>query len=459
MNNVARAFASTLLIPILCGPHASGQVAAGLTVLEARNLLQTALDGLNNSLKTAGGEIKSAGDSLQGNAQNVIADMNQMLGSKLNLTFDKLNKQEQALVADAQVLTKQINDAANQVVNNAGDQARSAIAEADITAYDASYSIPCRDQNPRFVYVQPNFIRVGADRPEVKIRGNFLAIGNAPDVKVGDRSAKIISRADTEILVQIPPETINSITVEKSIPISATLNALHRTNLWVYCYSHMTTMDHPLSVATVLKPKLSIKIIGSISGTADASNTVDESYTFDNGTGDNCDASFEADKSYCMKVGRVLDSWTGPSVSSANGNDTGIRSTTRQGDRCVEVAAHIAGKGYSISVPTPFGSIKNCNGRGWLAYGIVLHGHEAVTNQLPSVPISVDSLDGSQRSFLFHYGPLPAGSTNPNWRYEATLNIAGGQGQAEVVIVSTANPNAGRVQSRLVDGDLAIEVQ
>src|SRR5208283_179597 len=271
---------------------------AAPTVLAVRDLLQTALDGLDNTIKSAGGEVKSAGDSLQANAQNVIADINATLGSKLNLTFDKLDKQEQQLVADAQLLTKQINVATNSVINNAGAQARFAIAEADITAYNTSYSLPCRDQTPRFVYAQPAEIRVGADRPEIKIRGNFLAFGDAPQVTVGDTPGSIIARSDNEMLVQIPQKVLDGINVERSVAVSATPYAQRRTNLWVYCYSSTKKLDHPLSVATVLKPKVSIMIVGTIHGTVDMPHSVDEPYAFDNGTGDNCDASFEDDKSY-----------------------------------------------------------------------------------------------------------------------------------------------------------------
>ncbi len=437
---------------------AAAQVGEVATVSVVRDLLQQALDGLNNTMKTAGGEVKSAGDSLQANAQNVITDINQTLGSKLNLTFDKLDKQEQQLIADAQLLTKQINDATKSVIINSGYQARSAIAEADITAYNTSYSLPCRDQTPRFVYAQPEAIRVGADRPEIRVRGNFLSIGDEPRVSVADVPTKIIARSDNEMLVQIPQTILDGIEVEKSVAVSATLYALRRTNLWLYCYSSQKALGHPLSVATVLRPKVSIKISGTIHGTADIPKVVDETYSFDNGTGDNCDASFEADKNYCMKAGRVLDNWTGPSVSSQNGNDTGIRGATRSGDRCLFVAAHIAGKGYSISVPTPFGSVRNCNGRGWLTYSIVLHGHEIDTAPLPKVPFSWDSSDGSQLSFLFHYGPTPPDATNITWAYDATVIISSGHNAPETVVVSNANPNPGRIHSRIVNGDLAIEI-
>jgi hypothetical protein len=215
------AFAGLTLV--LVGVDATAQTTAP-TVLAVKSALEDALSSFNTSISTADSEVRSTGDlnslgvgvdaptSLTEDVQNVLSDLNSGLGGRLDSALDKLSTRQLQLVQDAQPLTKQLRAAAVAAPNRTdsaleiqsveselairrmGKEVRRTIYEADITAYNASYSLPCRDQIPRTFYVTPNQIWVGAGDDVVKVHGNFLDLGTVARAEVDSVPAHIVYR-------------------------------------------------------------------------------------------------------------------------------------------------------------------------------------------------------------------------------------------------------------------------
>ena len=184
--------------------------AQALTVLAAKSALEGAIAELRKALADTTNDLRSLGNSLQANAQNVVLDVDRTLGSKINLTFDRLDATELRLMEDVQALTKQVQTATSQIVSKAGDQARMTIVEADIAAYNASYSLPCRSAPPRVVASFPARLTARRTAATLQLKGNFLRQGNV-SVTVNDRPARVVERLDTSLTVELPPELVSSV--------------------------------------------------------------------------------------------------------------------------------------------------------------------------------------------------------------------------------------------------------
>lgn len=82
-----------------------------MTVLGVKEALEGAITEFRKVLAEATNDLQSLGNSLQAKAQNVVMDIDRSLGSKINLTFDRLDATEQRLIEDAQALTSQMEKA------------------------------------------------------------------------------------------------------------------------------------------------------------------------------------------------------------------------------------------------------------------------------------------------------------------------------------------------------------
>lgn len=177
--------------------------AQALTVLAAKSALEGAIAELRKALADTTNDLRSLGNSLQANAQNVVLDVDRTLGSKINLTFDRLDATELRLMEDVQALTKQVQTATSQIVSKAGDEARKTIVEADIAAYNASYSLPCRSAPPRVVASFPARLTARRSAAVLRLKGNFLRQGNV-SITVNDRPARVVERLDTSLTIELP---------------------------------------------------------------------------------------------------------------------------------------------------------------------------------------------------------------------------------------------------------------
>jgi len=134
---------------------AQGATSTFLTVGAVRQGLNEALVGVQNAMVTAGSEGRALGNSLQANVQNVISDIDSRLGKRLEYTFDKLDDTERQFMVDSRDLIFRTRAASAALAGVIGDESRRTIGEADIAAYNATYSLPCRTQVPRVVYWLP----------------------------------------------------------------------------------------------------------------------------------------------------------------------------------------------------------------------------------------------------------------------------------------------------------------
>jgi hypothetical protein len=219
------------------------------------------------------------------------------LGKRLQDTLDELEESERQLMEDARQLADQLNHSSANLVLMSSSEARRVIADADITAYNASFSLPCREKIPRIMYVHPEVIRTGIDDPEIRIRGNFLDLGSNPNVKISGVAAKLIARSRNEVVVKIPEEVIKETVSSGAVPIELHLN---RSAPWLWCFfEREIPLDTPLSIGVKLRPQTSYEITGRIGGKYigfEKEPFVPEYYREDQ----NCDANFPDDQQFCL---------------------------------------------------------------------------------------------------------------------------------------------------------------
>ncbi|MGF9565038.1 hypothetical protein AAIH70_16100 [Neorhizobium sp. BT27B] len=428
--------------------------AQGLTVMAVKTALEDALKAFNSAINTAGNEVRSSGTSLATNAQNVIVDMNDQLGGRLTMSISQLDGLQRRLADDAIVLTRQIQQATLAVTNAAGEQTRQTIFEADITAYNASYSLPCRTLTPRIVYANPSALRRGSDLAEVRLRGNFLDIGENPTVKIDGKAADIIARSRNELVASIPKEVIDSISDTRSLPVAVRIDQAKRTNFWVYCYDRNTEMDSSLSTAIIVKPELYYNIHGSISGMYDVYDPWSHTFRYSK-SDDDCGANYDDTQQFCAPDGYKLNP-SGPfgiAKYSANCNSS-IGDPQIAGARCVTVPAHLGGCGYRN-----FYLGRECRGRGFFEYDVTVNAQVATRSAIQTYEFDHSSNGSVQRSFQATHpsaiNPLP----NVAWQYSIVVDIKEGTKTIKTISAGTGSPNPEGVVSRMVDGTVYIEVK
>ena len=428
--------------------------AEALTILAVKSALEDALKAFNNTIVTAGNEVRSTGTSLATNAQNVITDLNGQLGKRLQDTVGQLSGAERQLADDAILLTRQVQQATTAVATQTGEQARQTIADADITAYNASYSLPCRDQTPRVVYITPTSLRRGSGAPEVRIRGNFLDIGAPPDVTVDGKPAKLISRSRNELVLGIPADVIAAISNSRSVAISIPAEEARRTNLWVYCYDRNVKLSTPLSQAVLLRPEVTYAVAGSISGIYDVFEPWSQSFHYSKSDNDN-EANFDDTQQFCAPEGFTLatPSFASIKVNSANCNSS-VGSPQVAGQRCVTVPAHLGGCG----VDKVAGQIVNHKGRGWFDYDVTVSARRATPTALTAYAFNLASADGTQKSFQATHPAAAGNPPNAVWRYTVGVDVKEGTKVLRTISAGDGNPNPEGVSTRVANGVVYVNV-
>lgn len=442
----------------LASSPARAQVeASAVTAGAIITTLEQAINALNGVLSTAGNEVRSAGASLAGNAQNVLSDLKTSVGSNLDRSVGALQGMQKQLAEDALLLTRQLNQAAADIANKTGEQARQTVWEADMTAYNTSYSLPCRDQKPRVLFSIPAEVRRGTNVPEVTLRGNFLDIGAPPAVSVDGRPAALIARQRNELRIQIPAEVMNSANEPRSVRLKIETKELSRTNLWLFCPERI--VPAPVEQAVVLRPELQYKVKGVISGTYDKYESWSKAFEFHKEDGD-CEASYDVTQQWCAPEGYELVPANPIEISKHSANcNSSISDAALAGARCVTVPAHLGGCGYDNIINFLGARIRNCKGRGWVHYTITLNARKPIPTTLDPFEFIASSPDGKQRSFSFTHPAASQNLPSRKWEFQAAVETLEGGKLLRSVKAGTANPNPAGINTKLGDGVVFVNVE
>jgi hypothetical protein len=449
------ALAANLFPPsTMWGPNPA-EAQGVLTVTAVSAALSSAIDQFKQAISQAGDELRSLGNSLQANAQNVLQDLDTSLKNRMDQGVDSLDKEERKLATDAETLTRQLQQATEAVLHKSGVEARQTIVEADIAAYDTLYSLPCRDQRPRIVAAFPEDVVVGKGPFVLSLLGNYLTFGDNLIATVDGQPAKVVEKLEHSLKIQLPDE-IAPLSLPRAKVTSvqiAGLDALKRTLWFGLVCRESKAPQTPMAAAVTIKPPIEL----SLSGTLQSSqlvqvNTPDPAVRrFDRTGSDHCDDSSDVSAQYCTTIPDAIATSGNVHVESANcGSSAG--SANPSGPRCVFVPGRLQGCGANRG---PFHTWLGCNGRGWLKYTVTLtvttksrvESGNSIIDVAPSV---------SDRSWSF---PFPQANDTPIFKYDVTVTQTQGDDVLNRWTVSQASPNSGPVISRVADGALSIRLE
>lgn len=449
--------AGTLLAVAPYSPLGTTPAAAqaGLVTVGAVSAaLSSALDQFKAAIAQAGDELRGLGNSLQANAQNVLQDMNKIMKDRMDQAVGSLDAQERRIVEDAEALTRQVQKATDALLRRAGDEARQTIVEADISAYDALFSLPCRDLRPRIVAAFPGEIVASQGQPVMTLRGNYLAQGGALTASVDGKVARVVERLDHSIKIELPetiaPPTLSGVRTA-SVQVAG-LAVLDRTLWFGLVRREKSVPQAPVAAAITIRPQVKWSVSGRIRSTHLVESSRPEPVRKFSRTGnDHCDDSFDVGTQYCATDENAVRTTGTLSVTSANcGSNAGA--VQPSGPRCVLVPGHVQGCGADRG---PFNTWLGCKGRGWLNYDLTLIVTTKSRVEAGSTNIEV-APSVTDRSWSFSFPPA---GDQAQYEYEATIQKTQGDEVLNRWTVSGANPNAGPIKSRVADRALAVELE
>lgn len=357
-------FIALLLFSII--PTSSPQaqlVEAGtfLTIGSIRQGLNETLTGIQSATVTAGSEARALGNSLQSNIQNVIADIDARFAKRLDYTFEKMDIAERQFATDARDLIYRSRAAAKALTVAIGDESRRTIGEADIAAYNTSYSLPCRSQAPRIVYWTPTQTVAKGEEIIVSVHGNFLNFGNRAIVLIDGKPTPSFTRNDRIISIKIPKEIIQNVKDTSSVSIEIA-NIDKRTveprmMSWLFGCSEKLEPVKPSSITVSLVPRFHYRVESEVWATYKewSEPFVQQAGTV-NKNDDNCDhdenvsfqACFPAEGMRAVKGEYQVHHKSGPSSFGP---------ATVSGGNCVRFDGRLKGSGYNWVA-----GFKNCRG-------------------------------------------------------------------------------------------------
>jgi hypothetical protein len=430
--------------------QAATQVEALLTVLAVRTALVDAMKQFQEAIKTADQATRNAGVSLQSNAQNVLADIDQMFAGNLKDRLDELDTIQRGLMENAKLLTTQIQKSTELVVAKAGYQARLTMADADITAYNALYSLPCRSQIPRILYVTPGDFRPGRDVPEVRVRGNFLNIGTKPpSATIAGQTTRVISRSPNEIVLEIPKTIIATKDSSHSVPIEMQLLQENRHFWLLYCHSTVASMASRLNANLFIDQPERVALNVSIGGSYNAIRLkpfkMGEVYHQE----EDCNYHQDDNRSFCLPP-EAIELGSPPYLIqkfSANCNSW-IADPKPSGSRCAEVDAHVGGCGSFLM---------DCHGRGWIHYLLTLYGKVADAQSIPDEKFSQQALGDNPNTFRFVHHMAHRNLDHAKWRYVVIITVDRGYSK-QTFQLSEIHPNDSGIQTDIQDGALSVSL-
>ncbi len=429
---------------------AQGALLTGAGVAAA---LSAAIDRFRAAIAQAGDEVRSAGNSLQANAQNVLQDLNNALKDRMGQAITALEAQERRLAEDAEALTKQLEQATERVAAKAGEEARRTIVEADIAAYNTMYSLPCRDQRPRVVAAFPGEIITAQSEPILTLRGNYFDQGASVAANVGGRPATVVERLATSLRVRLPDEVAPaSLDMPRTVSVEVTgLQTKDRTLWFGLACREREVPAAGVAAALTIEPQITHGVQGTMRTFHMVEHqTPEASRNFSREGSDKCDDSFPVTVNWCSENTAAVSTRAALKVNSANCG-SGIQSSNPSGPRCVVVDARVQGCG---ATPGPFDAWLGCKGRGWLDYDITLTTTTRDSQLAGARDVTVEP-SVAQRSWSWRF---PEGKIEPRHEYEITVVRTQGKLELGRWTVSGANPNAGPIKSRVADGALAVEL-
>lgn len=435
--------------------HTRPAVAQGpLTAAVIAGGLSKAIDDFKAALSQAGDEARSLGNSLQANAQNVLADLNNALKDRMNQAITALEAQERRLAEDAEALTRQLTRATQAVATQTGDELRRTIVEADVLAYNTMYSLPCRDHRPRIVAAFPSQVVVAQAEPILTLRGNYLDQGAALTAMVGEHRAEIIERFATSIRVRLPDDVAPE-QLDEPRTVSVRVSGLETRDrtLWFGLACREREVAAPeMSAALTMMPQITHSIRAALRTTHLVEKEVAEPRPRFSRTGsDRCDDNFPVVENYTVSVPDTVRTRADIDNVSANCG-SGLLSVNPSGPNAVVVSGRVQGCGAHRG---PFNVWAGCKGRGWLHYDITL----VATTRERVVAGSQDyeAADSvADRAWSFKFAP---GGVQPMYEYEVTVTRRQGRAELGRWTISGANPNTGPVKSRVAEGSLAVELE
>lgn len=352
----------------LFGTPAQAQLAeAGtfLTIGAIRQGLNEALVGIQNATVTAGSEGRALGNSLQANVQNVIADIDSRFAKRLNYTFKELDDAERQFATDARDLIFRSRAAAKALAGAIGEESRRTIGEADIAAYNTSYSLPCRTQVPRVVYWTPTKAVAKGEEIVVSIHGNYLNFGESANIVLDEKPTKEVTRNDRIISVKLPREVIQRITDTFSIPIviSGLKKRTQEPRLlsWIFGCSEKMEAVQDSSITVALVPRFNYRIESEVWATYKewSPEFIQQGDRF-NRRSDNCDHDENVSFSACVPSENMRVVKGTYSVNSKSG-PSAFGPAVTSGSNCILFNGRLKGSGYEWIL-----GVRNCRGSAWL---------------------------------------------------------------------------------------------
>jgi len=436
---------------------ARGQVAeagAFATVAQIRQGLNETLVGIQNAMVTAGSEARALGNSLQANIQNVIADIDARFAKRLDTTLEKLDAAERQFATDARDLIFKGRAASEALAAKLGDESRRTIGEADIAAYNASYSLPCRTQAPRIVYWTPTSATAKGEELLVSIHGNFLNFGTDLSVTIDGVAASAITRNDRVITVKIPSEVVQKVTETSSLTIA--LSGLQtrvlepRPLAILFGCSEEFSKAQVSSVAVQLVPRVHYRVVSEVWATYKEWSPefvhVRENLQR---RSDNCDHDENLSFTSCVPAETMRAVRGNYNIKTKSG-PSGFGPATQSGGTCIQFNARLKGSGYEHIL-----GIKNCRGSAWLDVD-----WEVVAQRLDTKETERKTRDETlpigQYSHAVNHSMAPIGE-DWRWRYVVKIDqMRGSQMLASETLTDGRLDNGKGWVSTIRDGVLTV---
>lgn len=432
---LAVAIVLTTLLPMPTNAQVPG-VGTFVTIGQVRQGLNEALKGVQEATVTAGSEARALGNSLQANVQNVIADIDARFAKRLDYTFEKLDQAERQFMSDARDLIFKTSQAAIALSKQVGDETRTTIGEADIAAYNASYSLPCRTQTPRIVYWSPMSSIARGEEIVISVHGNFLNFGNAAQVLVNDQPSKSFSRTDRIISVTLDKATVGAITDTASIRVVIT--GLKKRVLeprfmsWLFGCSENYEDTEQNSLTVTLQPRVSYHVQGELWATY---QDWSPEASFQSGrlqrSDGNCDHDENVSFNICVPPQNMKVTRGTYSISSKSGPSS-FGPTTLSGNNCIHFAGRLKGSGYNWVL-----GVKNCQGSAWLDANWEVFAQSLLDKASDRIQFK-EQLPIGQYSYAKNATQAPKGE---NWRWRFIAQIEQRRGSQ---VLSTETLTDGR---------------
>ena len=427
------------------------KLAAGpLTVGALIGLLNGAIDSLAEKLKNLTNDLISVGHQLQASAHAVVDHLMEQLGDKLERTEDLLQGLERQLFQDASKLVYQLNAAAEQLSSSTAERALITMYEADILAYNTTQNLPCQAKVGRLVYAkslnprQPLSLRLGFDANELIVLGNWLDLGERPQVSLagkrchypGDAGADptqhcmVKGYSAEQLVIGFPDRFIADPTNPQgeSVEVRATTQlckprALLRGKL---------SSNGERSAFIRVVPRKQYTVYTRIWATAKVRSQAiwnwQQPFYYRE---ENCDGYARHDRTYRLPNSVDYELAENPfaqlTITSGPNCNSGVDGVRREGNSAVKVEAHVGGCGTSWLV--------NCNGRGWLGYVLNMRYFTwPMTSLQPLEYFEANVTTPYQKQFDYTV-PLPSPVRYLSWHYYVRVVVTQG-GQTQTVELS-----------------------